>query len=110
MGKVKRINLIVKGKGLISEMLRIKQNKIERAIESAIDRAEEESIDAENRVLSLIEKFGESTDSSTKINAVINEICVAMDDATEWQTRKQQVERLKKMLNEEVDVITEKDK
>lgn len=110
MGKVKRINLIVKGKGLISEMLRIKQNKIERAIESAIDRAEEESIDAENRVLSLIEKLGESTDSSTKINEVINEICVAMDDATEWQTRKQQVERLKKMLNEEVDVITEKDK
>lgn len=104
MKKVKRLNLIVKGKGLVSEMLRLKQNKINRAIESAIDKAEEEALDAENKVISLLEKLGNSTDSSTSINAVINEICTTMDDAETWRIRKKQVEQLKEMLNEEVEV------
>lgn len=104
MKKVKRLNLIVKGKGLVSEMLRLKQNKINRAIESAIDKAEEEALDAENKVISLLEKLGNSTDNSASINAVINEICKTMDDAENWRIRKKQVEQLKEMLNEEVEV------
>lgn len=62
------------------------------------------TIDAENKVISLLEKLGNSADSSTSINAVINEICTTMDDAENWRIRKKQIEQLKKMLNEEVEV------
>lgn len=105
MKHAKRISIIAKGKSLISELLKIREGRINRAVASAIDTAEENSINADEKVISLLNKLGEC--EPDEINKVLNEIIEAMDEAESWRTRKLQVQKIQQLLNEEVEVSEE---
>ena len=103
MKKMKRLDLIVKGKDLVSELFGIKTRKIKRAIESAIDIAEERALSAEERVTTLLSEFGDRFDSSDGLTETINSICGAMDEAKEWKKKAEQVRKIRTLLEEEVE-------
>ena len=107
MKKMKRLDLIVKGQELVSELFGIKTRKIKRAIESAIDTAEERAFSAEERVTILLAKLGENYDNPQALTDTINSLCVTMDEAQEWRKKAEQVKRVKSLLEEEVEVKEE---
>lgn len=98
----KRINLIVKGKGLISEMLQIKERKIRRALSSAIDIAEENKIKAQDNILTLANDLGKA-ETDKEMTEVINKIFEEYDKIESYNNRTNQVKDLMKILEEEVD-------
>ena len=103
MKKMKRLDLIVKGKDLVSELFGIKTRKIKRAIESAIDTAEERALSAEERITTLLLEFGDKFDSPEGLTETINSICAAMDEAEEWKKKAEQVRKIRTLLEEEVE-------
>lgn len=100
--KKKRINLIVKGKGLISEMLQIKERKIRRTLSSAIDIAEENKIKAQDNILSLTNELGKA-ETDEQMTNVINNIFEEYDKIESYTNRVEQVKDLLKLLEEEVE-------
>ena len=99
----KRINLIVKGKGVIESLLKIREKKIMRAVESAADFAEEKQLDAEAAALKALEAMGEAADNSDELTACINNYCEALADKDAWKEKASQIAALKKALNEDVE-------
>lgn len=99
---MKRINAIVKGKGIVNEILQIREKKIKRAVESAIDYAQEQQLDADTRALKAITLMGENADNPENLKNYINQYCQAIDDRKDWETKEEQVKLLKKKLDEEV--------
>lgn len=104
MKKVKRITLISKGKGFVKEMFGINQRRIERALTSASDKAEEESINADDKVLNLLNDLSEATGDSEKVCEIINNICDTLDAKEDWLRKKDQINKVKALLEEEVEV------
>lgn len=98
----KRINLIVKGKGLISEMLQIKERKIRRALSSAIDIAEENKIKAQDNILTLANELGQ-VETDDQMTDVINRIFEEYDKIESYTNRANQVKELLALLEEEVE-------
>lgn len=106
MAKQKRISLIAKGKNLLQELFSIKVKRIERAIESAKDSAEEYKMLAEESFTKTLSELGEADTPEAK-TAVINNLFVKLDEIEQWKLRKSQIEYIKKVLNEEVEVEEE---
>lgn len=98
----KRINLIVKGKGLISEMLQIKERKIRRALSSAIDIAEENKIKAQDNILTLANDLGKA-ETDKEMTDVVNRIFEEYDKIESYANRVNQVKELMALLEEEVE-------
>ena len=107
MKKVSRLDLIVKGKDLVSALLGIKTRKINRAVSSAIDTAEENAISSNENVNKLLTKLGDVYDSPAELTGVINAICEEMDKAELWAKRTEQVKKIAELLKEEVEVEEE---
>lgn len=105
---MKRINLIVKGKGVIDSLLNIREKKILRAVESAADYAEEKQLDAEADALKAIEEMGKVADDSDRLSVCINNYCDALTDKEEWKKKAEQIAALKVALNETVENVEEK--
>lgn len=106
MAKIKRINLIAKGKQVLSELFNIKVRRINRTISSAIDTAQEKIISSKEDVMAKVAKLGEAETDEQRQKA-LNNILEAMDTVTEWETRLSQLENLEKILNEEVEETEE---
>lgn len=104
--KTKRISLIAKGKNILSNMVGIKERKIKRAVDAALDKAKEEAISAEESILQIIEKMGDS-DSSEHLNSCINQYLDKKTDIDNWTKRVTWIEELQTMLEEEVEVPKE---
>lgn len=98
----KRINLIVKGKGIVESLLQIREKKVMRAVESAADYAEEQQLDADAASLKALTRIGECADNSEALKAAINLYCEALDEKEAWEKKAKQIATLKKALNEEV--------
>lgn len=102
MAKIKRINLIAKGKQVLSELFNIKVRRINRTISSALDVAQENILSAKEEILTRVDKLGEAETDSQRQTA-LNNILEAMDTVAEWENRYKQIEKLREMLDEEVE-------
>ena len=98
----KRINLIVKGKGLVNELLGIKERRIRRALSSAQDLAEENVIKCKDDVLAKLNELGEVEDQD-QVNNILNDIFDILDSRECYKTRAEQVKEIMTILEEEVD-------
>ena len=98
----KRINLIVKGKGLVNELLGIKERRIRRALSSAQDLAEENVIKCKDDILAKLNDLGEVEDQDS-VNIILNEIFEIIDNREGYRARAEQVKEIMAMLEEEVE-------
>lgn len=98
----KRINLIVKGQKCLTELLGIKEKKIRRAVESALDFTEESAVEAKEKRLALLNELGEQADDKEALMGIINNYCELLDDEENWKKRNNQIKFLKKELEEEI--------
>ena len=96
-----RMSLILKG--VNSMRISLREGKINRAIESAISNAEEESLNAEDKALEVLQKL----ESCEDITAVINEYIELREEQEAWKKTKKYVEELKRVLAEKVSVEEE---
>lgn len=102
MSKTKRINVIAKGKQILSELFNIKVRRINRTISSALDVAQENILSAKDEILTRVNKLGEAETDEQRQSA-LNSILEAMDEVSQWETRYSQVKKLQEMLDEEVE-------
>lgn len=105
--KEKRINLIIKAKGLVEAALGLKERKIKRAVAAAWDYAIDQQLNAESRKLQALNDMGKYADNPEKLKASINDYCEACDLLENWKVRETQVKALTEALEEEVEVPEE---
>ena len=101
--KVKRISLLVKGKSAFSDTTEIRERKIRRSVEAAIDKATEEKLLAEEKAIKALESMKDSTDSSF-LTVCINNYLDAKYESEEWNKRVGWAKNLADLLDEEVEV------
>ena len=100
---MKRITLIAKKvKNYVNDALR--ERKINRAVEAAIDKAEMNALEAEDRAEQILDALAEVADDDTAINSKLNAFIEALNEAENWRNTKSKIEVFKQRLNEEVTV------
>ena len=100
---MKRITLIAKKvKNYVNDALR--ERKINRAVEAAIDKAEMNALDAEDRAEQVLDALAEVADDDAAINSKLNAFIEALNEAENWRNTKSKIEVFKQRLNEEVTV------
>lgn len=106
MSKAKRISLIAKGKSVLSDLIGIKERKIRRAVDTAIDKAQEAAITADEASLKCIEDMSQ-VDTAEHYNQCINKYFEYRSDVEEWRRRQTWATELKALLDEEIEVPKE---
>ena len=106
MSKAKRISLIAKGKSVLSDLIGIKERKIRRAVDTAIDKAQEAAITANEAALKCIEDMSQ-VDTAEHYNQCINKYFEHRSDVEEWRRRQTWATELKALLDEEIEVPKE---
>lgn len=100
---MKRITLIAKKvKNYVNDALR--ERKINRAVEAAIDKAEMKALEAEDRAEQILDALAEVADDDAAINSKLNDFIEALNEAENWRNTKSKIEVFKQRLNEEVAV------
>lgn len=100
---MKRITLIAKKvKNYVNDALR--ERKINRAVEAAIDKAEMKALEAEDRAEQVLDALAEVANDDTAINSKLNDFIEALNEAENWRNTKSKIEVFKQRLNEEVTV------
>ena len=100
---MKRITLIAKKvKNYVNDALR--ERKINRAVEAAIDKAEMNALEAEDRAEQVLDALAEVADDDAAINSKLNAFIEALNEAENWRNTKSKIEVFKQRLNEEVTV------
>lgn len=100
---MKRITLIAKKvKNYVNDALR--ERKINRAVEAAIDKAEMNALEAEDRAEQVLDALAEVADDDAAINSKLNDFIKALNEAENWRNTKSKIEVFKQRLNEEVTV------
>ena len=100
---MKRITLIAKKvKNYVNDALR--ERKINRAVEAAIDKAEMNALEAEDRAEQILDALAEVADDDAAINSKLNAFIEALNEAENWRNTKSKIEVFKQRLNEEVEV------
>lgn len=100
---MKRITLIAKKvKNYVNDALR--ERKINRAVEAAIDKAEMNALEAEDRAEQILDALAEVADDDAAINSKLNDFIKALNEAENWRNTKSKIEVFKQRLNEEVTV------
>lgn len=100
---MKRITLIAKKvKNYVNDALR--ERKINRAVEAAIDKAEMNALEAEDRAEQILDALAEVADDDVAINSKLNDFIKALNEAENWRNTKSKIEVFKQRLNEEVTV------
>lgn len=100
---MKRITLIAKKvKNYVNDTLR--ERKINRAVEAAIDKAEMNALEAEDRAEQILDALAEVADDDAAINSKLNAFIEALNEAENWRNTKSKIEVFKQRLNEEVEV------
>ena len=102
---MKRIDYIVKGvKGVLSETFNFREKKVRRAIDEAIDNADEQAYDARRKAEDVINSIKDVADDKQKIVVKLNQYIIYRQDADGYAKSKEYLEDMKKMLDEEVEV------
>lgn len=104
----KRIDLIVKAKGLVELAFGLKKNKINRAVGAALDYAVDQQLMAESAKLAALDNMGKFTDDPEALRSAINDYCEACDQLADWKAREEQIKALQAALEEEVEEEPEK--
>lgn len=100
---MKRITLIAKKvKNYVNDALR--ERKINRAVEAAIDKAEMNALEAEDRAEQVLDALAEVADDDAAINSKLNDFIKALNEAENWRNTKSKIEVFKQRLNEEITV------
>ena len=100
---MKRITLIAKKvKNYVNDALR--ERKINRAVEAAIDKAEMKALEAEDRAEQVLDALAKVADDDIAINSKLNDFIEALNEAENWRNTKSKIEVFKQRLNEEVTV------
>lgn len=100
---MKRINLIVRGlSSCIDSLLKVKEKRILRAIDSATDYCDEKIAECEESKMNIVESMG-SAETSDALSECINNYIEACEDIEKWNKTKEIIEKqLIPYLNEEV--------
>lgn len=98
---MKRISLIAK-KVTTYVNSALRERKINRIIEAALDKAETNALEAEDEAEQILDSLGEVADNDTLINDKLNAFIKALDKAENWRNTKSKIETFKTRLNEEV--------
>ena len=100
---MKRITLIAKKiQNYVNDALR--ERKINRAVEAAIDKAEMKALESEDRAEQVLDALAEVADDDAAINSKLNDFIEALNEAENWRNTKSKIEVFKQRLNEEVAV------
>lgn len=99
----KKINLIIKAKGLVETALGLKERKIRRAVAAAIDFAVDQQLNAESAKTKALENIGKYADDPNALRDAINSYCTACDELENWKVREAQAKKLQDVLDEEVE-------
>ena len=98
---MKRISLIAK-KVTTYVNSALRERKINRIIEAALDKAETNALEAEDEAEQILDSLGEVADNDTLINDKLNAFIKALEKAENWSNTKSKIETFKARLNEEV--------
>lgn len=98
---MKRISLIAK-KVTTYVNSALRERKINRIIEAALDKAETNALEAEDEAEQILDSLGEVADNDTLINNKLNAFIKALEKAENWRNTKSKIETFKARLNEEV--------
>ena len=104
--KTKRLSLLVKGKGFIADLLDMKARRIKRAVEAAIDKANEEALIAAEKAKEMLDGLAEAAegpDYSEKLNKFINDYADLCEAEEAWKAKALAVQKLHTLLNQEVE-------
>lgn len=105
---MKRIDYIVKGvKEVLSGTFNFREKKVRRAIDEAIDNADEQAYDARRKAEEVINSIKDVADDKQKIVVKLNQYIIYRQDADGYAKSKEYLEDVKKMLDEEVEVEIE---
>lgn len=107
--KMKFIDFIIKGKGVITEMLNRKSARIMRGIDQAIACAQDNADEAREKAESILESLGDASGSgdTDKLCDKINSYADAVELAAKWEERTRSYQKMKEALEKEVDVVEE---
>lgn len=107
MKKMKRIDVIVKGKGILESVLNRKAKRLERCVSQAVDSYRDKADELREHAEDIINRMGTSasSDCTSTLNELINEYCDDITEATLFDQRAEFCEELLKKLNEEVEVV-----
>jgi len=101
---MKRIEFIANGKGVLKERVGIREKKVTKAVEDAIDFADEQIFELEQKAKEIIDSIKDVADSRDDINKKINEYVDKMQDADGYRDTKKYLEKLQTILTEDVEV------
>jgi ribosomal protein L17 len=108
---MKRIDFIVKGvKGVLEETFSFREKRVRRAVDDAIDNAEEMAFEERRKATETINSIKDVADDKSKIAQKLNEYILHMQDADGYLKTKEYLEKAKVMLDEEVEVELEDSK
>jgi hypothetical protein len=93
-----RLQQLLEGKNVLKNSLR--ENKIKRGIESAIDNAEEQILSNQEKALELLDILAETD----KLEDVLNKYIEAKSLEKQYSEAKKYLEGLKEYLNEKTKV------
>lgn len=100
---MKRISIIAK-KVTTYVNSALRERKINRIIEAALDKAETNALEAEDEAEQILDSLGEVADNDSAINDKLNAFIKALENAENWRNTKAKIEQFKERLNEEVPV------
>lgn len=103
---MKRISNIVNPKGIVSDRLTRKEDRILRQVEQARDSVKDQIADKEEQAEALIDQLGKfaDADGTSKVQSVLNQYCEKQEEITVLNHYVDHLTKLRKALEEDVNV------
>lgn len=108
MTKMKRIEQIAQGKDIVDAMATLRENRVKRTIEAAIDAAAESAMEAEVAAQKILDGLGKHADNANSLTNAYNSYAEKMCEHDDYLRTKKYLEALRDKLNEEVEVKEDK--
>jgi len=102
---MKRVDAIAKGKSkCLTDIFKRKSNRIMRAVQQAIDFAQDKIEELNDKAEELLESFGSYAESSqtTYLQGCINKYTDVIAEVEAWEKQLARLQDLEKKLKEEV--------
>ena len=103
---MKRISNIVNPKGIPSERLARKEERILRQVDQAIDSVKDQIADKEEEIEILVDNLGTVADatSTAKMQSSLNEYCEKQEEVSTLKNYVKHLVDLKETLNKDVEI------
>lgn len=103
---MKRITHVVNPKGVRSEALTRREDRIRRQVDQAIASAEDSALEAEDAAEAIIDGLGESSgkEDTDKLQNRLNKFLEAKEAQWAWERQVGYLKNLKESLEKEVDI------